>query len=180
MLRKIASFEEDQLGDTSTLADPGVVQVSVHLHCTLHAVQCGCTCTHTHTSERSGVPGRVLKSRLHPFHACWPWRCGADCGAHLLLTIKCLHPGQSSCTHMDRCFHAPPCPRRCWRCAASKCAHAAVEEKPQTTMSGRPGGGERGAVARPPTLPPVLLRRPAAAHPQHMMHPRALVVDCPL
>jgi len=31
VLRKIASKEEDQLGDTSTLADPGVVQVLLEL-----------------------------------------------------------------------------------------------------------------------------------------------------
>ena len=31
VLRKIASKEEDQLGDTSTLADPGVVQVLLSL-----------------------------------------------------------------------------------------------------------------------------------------------------
>ena len=31
VLRKIASFEEDQLGDTSTLADPGVVTTLLEL-----------------------------------------------------------------------------------------------------------------------------------------------------
>jgi acetyl-CoA synthetase len=31
VLRKIASFEEDQLGDTSTLADPSVVQTLIDL-----------------------------------------------------------------------------------------------------------------------------------------------------
>ena len=31
VLRKIASREEDQLGDTSTLADPGVVKVLLEL-----------------------------------------------------------------------------------------------------------------------------------------------------
>ena len=31
VLRKIAAKEEDQLGDTSTLADPGVVQVLLEL-----------------------------------------------------------------------------------------------------------------------------------------------------
>jgi acetyl-CoA synthetase len=31
VLRKIATKEEDQLGDTSTLADPGVVQQLVEL-----------------------------------------------------------------------------------------------------------------------------------------------------
>ena len=31
VLRKIAAKEEDQLGDTSTLADPSVVQVLVEL-----------------------------------------------------------------------------------------------------------------------------------------------------
>ena len=31
VLRKIASFEEDQLGDTSTLADPGVVDTLLEL-----------------------------------------------------------------------------------------------------------------------------------------------------
>jgi acetyl-CoA synthetase len=31
VLRKIASFEEDQLGDTSTLADPGVVQTLLEM-----------------------------------------------------------------------------------------------------------------------------------------------------
>ena len=30
VLRKIASFEEEQLGDTSTLADPTVVETLIH------------------------------------------------------------------------------------------------------------------------------------------------------
>ena len=30
VLRKIASFEEEQLGDTSTLADPTVVEMLIH------------------------------------------------------------------------------------------------------------------------------------------------------